>query len=222
VLPPPPSTHTLDAPSAKSCGSGRERLGLNDAGYQVYQSNYNIFLEQFNPDSTSYGAWRAGPEDEIFGRYGRSVPVPTAEERTKDVAATGMAFKVLGGVFDAHTSDVFGRVVFLRTKTTAASTSADFVVSYSTTAASVSGSTTAAAKCTSKDITSAKDDGEHWIEVQFPISVSGGGQFGGGGCSGADVVISQPGSEKERIVFNLIEISKEDFAFRLSQWMERQ
>lgn len=195
----------LDAPSNSSCGTSRKRGGLNDAGYQLCPGNYNNFLEQIDADTTSYGAWRAGPKDEIFGRYGRST-------------SKGMAFKVVGGVFDTHTSSaVYARVVFLRTKRSASSSSADFVVSYSTTSSDAgSGS-----KCTSKKISSAKDEEEHWVEVQFPIAtmVGSGGHFGGGGCdNGADVVIAQPRAEAERIVFNLLEISKENFTFRMTKW----
>lgn len=199
----------LDALSNISCGSGRHRVGLNDAGYQVYPGNYHGFLQQLAPDSTSYGAWRVGPEDELFGRYGRSIMA----------MGTEMEFKVVGNVFDAHVGDVHARVVFFRTKSSAASTLADFVVSYSITAAD-----STAATCVSKTISSTKDAEEHWVEVQFTIAIGGGGgRFGGGGCGsggGADVTIAQPGPEADRIVFNLLEISKDDFDFRLSPWQE--
>jgi hypothetical protein len=205
----------LDAPSSSSCGTVRHRGGLNDAGYQLYPGNYHNFLEQIDADTTSYGAWRAGPAEEIFGRYGRSVAA----------ASKGMAFKVVGGVFDAHAGGVYARIVFLRTKSSASSTSADFVLSYSTTSAAADAADAAdaaaagGAKCTSKAISSKKDGEEHWAEVRLPIAVGGGGHFGGGGCdNGADVVIAQPGAEAERIVFNLLEISKEDFAFRMTKW----
>ena len=111
----------------------------------------------------------------------------------------------------------YARVVFLRSKGSASATSADFVVSYSTT----TGAQGEAGKCASKTISLAKDAVEHWVEVQFPIGLNGG-RFGGGGCGGGvDVVVAQPGAEAERIVFNLIEISKNDFAFRLSPWLVR-
>ena len=58
----------LDAPSSDGCGSGRLRAGLNDAGWRVHRGNYAVFLEQVDPITTSVGAWRAGPEDEIFVR----------------------------------------------------------------------------------------------------------------------------------------------------------
>ena len=34
----------------------------------MHRGNYAVFLEQVDPITTSVGAWRAGPEDEIFVR----------------------------------------------------------------------------------------------------------------------------------------------------------
>ena len=201
----------LDAPSNKSCGSGRRRLGLNDAGYQVYPGNYNGFLRQRDADASSYGAWRIGPREEIFGRYGRSV-VPSS---------AGMAFEVLGGVFGDYEGDVHVRVVFFRPERTASSASADFVVAYSTTS-TLSGGADRASKCVSKAISTAKDGEGHWVEARFTVALDTHERFGGGAChNGADVVIDEPGTGAERIVFNLIEISKRTFTVQLSPWLIR-
>lgn len=193
----------LDAPSGKGCGSGRKRLGLNDAGYQVFPGNYHGFLEQRDADGTSYGAWRVGPEEEIFGRYGRSVASSGA----------GMAFEVVGGVFDNHVGGVYVRVVFFRAKVSASSSSANFTVSFSITSASRD-----ASKCSSKFVSVPKDGQEHWVEARFRVAISAGERFGGGACNGVDVVVGQTGNA-ERIVFNLLEIAKNNFSAQLSPWL---
>ena len=200
----------LDAPSNKSCGSGRRRLGLNDAGYQVYPGNYHSFLKQRDAEASSYGAWRVGPEDEIFGRYGRSV----------SSASAALAFEVLGGVFDDHNGAVYVRVVFYRAERSALATSSAFVVSYATTSEGDADRSTS--KCNSKPISTEKGGEGHWVEARFTVALDNHERFGGGGCNnGADLAITEPdaSAEGERIVFNLVEVSKEDFTFQLSPWL---
>ena len=227
----------LDAPSSKGCGSGRKRLGLNDAGYRVYPGNYHGFLRQLDIHGSSYGAWRVGPHEEMFGRYGRSVS-PSSE---------GMAFQVVGGVFEEHEGDVHVRVVFFHS---AQSTSSGFVVSYSTTTTTTTGGSAGAdraSNCVSKTVSTDKHAG-HWVEARFTVSLSTHERFGGGAChKGADAVIAEPNthvnpdpnthlnsdpnthpnsdpnthlnSDVERTVFNLVEISKDAFGSQLSPWL---
>ena len=118
----------LDAPDTKGCGSGRGRGGLNDVGYRVVPGNYHNYLEQIDADATTVGAWRIGPEDELFGRYGRSLlpAAPSTSGSGSGSGSTGMAFRVTGGVFGGHTGHVFARVVFFRGSAPAA-----FTFSYS-------------------------------------------------------------------------------------------
>lgn len=44
---------------------------LNDVGWEIYTGNYELFLEQLEPASTSVGFWRVGPKDQPYGRYAR-------------------------------------------------------------------------------------------------------------------------------------------------------
>ena len=49
----------------------------------MHRGNYAVFLEQVDPITTSVGAWRAGPEDEIFVRSIRLTSlIPFAFEST--------------------------------------------------------------------------------------------------------------------------------------------
>ena len=109
----------FQAPSA--CGCGRKKtphktangsvvsVGLNDACYRVWPGNYERFLTQLDVDSTSFGVWRVGPKDEIFGRYARVVA-------QKAGSSTGtLFFKVTDNVFES-TSAAYARVgIFQRT-----------------------------------------------------------------------------------------------------------
>jgi len=49
--------------------------GLNDVGEQVFRGNYERFLTQINPDSTSVGLWRVGGPvtntSSVYGRFAR-------------------------------------------------------------------------------------------------------------------------------------------------------
>ena len=49
----------------------RSLQALNDVGWEIYAGNYEMFLEQIEPDSTSVGHWRVGPAEQPYGRYAR-------------------------------------------------------------------------------------------------------------------------------------------------------
>eukprot|EP00937_MAST-01D_sp_MAST-1D-sp2_P000672 g672.t1 len=205
----------LDAPGTKGCGSGRLRGGLNDAGYRVVPGNYHNYLEQIDADTTTVGAWRIGPKDELFGRYGRSL-LPGAASILGS-GSSGMAFRVTGGVFSGHSGNVFARIVFFRGSAPAA-----FTLSYSSTA---SGSTGGKATCVAKPFASTEAaNAGHWVELRLTLPAS---DLGGSGCDGgADIVLSHQQEEmgdtarSERIVFNLVEFAKQKFSFALSPWIE--
>ena len=46
--------------------------GLNDCVWDVIDRNYRRFITQYQPNQTSVGLWRVGPEDEPYGRFARS------------------------------------------------------------------------------------------------------------------------------------------------------
>lgn len=184
-----------DAPTAKGCGCARKGpTGLNDACYDVWPGNYNMFLEQLEPLSTSVGVWRAGPPTEIFGRYGR-------------VAAKGtMSFAVRGGVFTtsaarAGAAAAYARVVFLDDVPGGAWRLAHSSKGGCTQSAAVVGTGSG-----------------HWVEARFELKRAA---LGAGACPNcADVVLTQQGSAEggRPTVFNLVEVSKTPFNFELSPW----
>lgn len=179
----------LDAPTSDGCGSGRQRAGLNDAGWRVHRGNYAMFLEQVDPDETSVGAWRAGPGDEIFGRYGR-----TAKRNTGSLHFNLQPGIITGG-------QAFARVVFLDAAKGA---------SFKLTMAAAGG----ASECGATAVVTGKGSG-HWVEARLPLTALAATQDA---CDqGQGLVLTQL-SGKERIVFNLLEVSKAEFKFALSPW----
>jgi hypothetical protein len=44
---------------------------LNDVGWRIYPGNYQLWLYQIDPDTTSQGLWRVGPKDQPYGRFAR-------------------------------------------------------------------------------------------------------------------------------------------------------
>ena len=44
---------------------------LNDVGWRIYSGNYQMWLYQLDPDTTSQGLWRVGPKDQPYGRFAR-------------------------------------------------------------------------------------------------------------------------------------------------------
>ena len=53
----------------------REQVGLNDVGEEIFRGNYERFLSQIDPDTTSVGLWRVGGEvtssSSVYGRFAR-------------------------------------------------------------------------------------------------------------------------------------------------------
>ncbi|MEO7522724.1 MAG: hypothetical protein ABIT58_01445 [Ferruginibacter sp.] len=45
---------------------------FDDFGADLVPGNYNKFLDQYSPNTTSRGRWRIGPVDQPFGRFARS------------------------------------------------------------------------------------------------------------------------------------------------------
>jgi len=44
---------------------------LNDVGWRIYPGNYQMWLYQKDPNETSQGLWRVGPQDQAYGRFAR-------------------------------------------------------------------------------------------------------------------------------------------------------
>jgi len=52
--------------------NNRRSKAINDVGYDLFDGNYEVFLNQLSPNQTSIGWWNIGPEDEPYGRFARS------------------------------------------------------------------------------------------------------------------------------------------------------
>lgn len=50
----------------------RKRQDYNDVGWNILDGNYCRFIEQIDPEGTSYGWWHKGPEKSVFSRFARS------------------------------------------------------------------------------------------------------------------------------------------------------
>jgi hypothetical protein len=189
-----------DMPSTQGCGCGRKnsnaQLGLNDACYQVQPENYARFFTQLDTDSTSLGVWRVGPQDEIFGRYGR-------------VATPAMSFAVTDGVFGTAPKTVYARVVFFNTG------ERKWRLAYSSSRG-----------CSSTDYVDGSTNNTnvgHWLEARFVLdsAMLGSGSCGTGSTTGADIIVddgSTSNAPGAPTVFNLVEVSKVVFDFVLSPW----
>lgn len=62
-------------PSAAYLPIDRSRDGdaySNDYNFDSIPDNYNLFITQYSPNTTSKGVWRTGESTSMYGRYGRS------------------------------------------------------------------------------------------------------------------------------------------------------
>ncbi len=50
----------------------RKRQDYNDVGWEILDGNYYRFIQQIEPESTSYGWWHKGPKESIYSRFARS------------------------------------------------------------------------------------------------------------------------------------------------------
>jgi hypothetical protein len=50
----------------------RKRQDYNDVGWEILDGNYERFIEQIDPERTSYGWWHKGPEKSVYSRFARS------------------------------------------------------------------------------------------------------------------------------------------------------
>ena len=194
-----------DAASDNGCGCVRNypKLGLNDACFEVWPGNYGALLEQIAPLETSVGAWRAGPKDEIFGRYGR-------------MAKGGeMAFRTLYNVFgDAERGKTaFARVVYLADTGKAGK----FELKYST-----SGGHCVSAGSVRAEGHNASNAG-HWVEARFELPDADLGAIAPTGCrtqggARANLVVETAAAAHKPTVFSTVEVSKTAWGFDLSPW----
>jgi hypothetical protein len=54
--------------------------GLNDVGYKIYTGNYQMWMSQINPQGTSQGLWRVGPQTQMYGRFARRFDHATGKD----------------------------------------------------------------------------------------------------------------------------------------------
>ena len=178
-----------------------------------------MFLEQVAPDTTSVGAWRAGPSDEIFGRYGRSA-IRTETGQADGIGGySSLKFLVADGAVlfaSGSGSGIQARVVYLDT-TAGASFKLELAASSSATAC-----TGASARAVSRVVTG-KGTG-HWVEARVPLADEGSappscGVAAVAAAVGRELLLTQL-SGSEAVVFNLVELSREGFGFALSPWVD--
>jgi len=196
----PPKLDVAPA-GAVGCDAGRTGLvALQDAGYQVYPGNYAQFLEQLEPEATSLGAWRIGPKDEIFGRYGRSALAKGSDDGT----AASLLFRVTEGVFSDHEGPLYARVVFFDAGDAGRQS---WMLRFSSSHG-----------CSDTQKIEGKGSG-HWVEARFELQgASFSGILSNSKCpKGSDVTITDLSpAMSSAVVFNLIELSKVPFEFELT------
>lgn len=82
-----------DPPKATGGGMlNRKRDDYNDVGWGILPGNYERFLTQIDPDETSVGWWRRGPEQHINSRFARGFEAKTGK--------TAMRFRLDKDFFD--------------------------------------------------------------------------------------------------------------------------
>lgn len=67
----------------KAIGGGmvnRKRQDYNDVGWGIDDGNYQRFLSQIDPESTSVGWWHKGPEKSVYSRFARSTDVKNGKK----------------------------------------------------------------------------------------------------------------------------------------------
>lgn len=52
-------------------GNKTSWTAMNDIGWRIYAGNYQMWLYQKDPNETSQGLWRVGPQDQEYGRFAR-------------------------------------------------------------------------------------------------------------------------------------------------------
>ena len=50
----------------------RKRMDYNDVGWEILDGNYSRFIDQIDPEGTSYGWWHKGPKESVYSRFARS------------------------------------------------------------------------------------------------------------------------------------------------------
>lgn len=67
--------------------------GMDDVGFQIHAGNFELYLQQIDPNGTSQGLWRVGPRDQPYGRFARRFDHASGKD--------AMHFRVEKGFFDA-------------------------------------------------------------------------------------------------------------------------
>ena len=76
-----------------------------DFGVHMIPGNYNLWLTQVEPHTTSVGVYRTGAKDQMFGRFGRRFAAADGKDR--------LTFAVDPGLVDEHTHAARVLVTFL-------------------------------------------------------------------------------------------------------------
>ncbi len=57
--------------SESGCTPRTNWEAMDDVAWQIYQGNYELYLRQHDPNGTSQGLWRQGPQSQPYGRFAR-------------------------------------------------------------------------------------------------------------------------------------------------------
>ena len=209
-----PPRNDLPAPSA--CGCGRKKtphktangsvvsVGLNDACYRVWPGNYERFLTQLDVDSTSFGVWRVGPKDEIFGRYARVVA-----QKAGSSTGTLFFFKVTDNVFESI-SAAYARVVYFNEQGSDRSWSLWY---------SKKGGKCVTAGSVTNGAGNQSNIG-HWVEARFQLKDAELGTGHGSCQGGADITVVDSTNSLPAKAEAVVESTEKSACSSRSQWNE--
>jgi len=154
----------------------RKRMDYNDVGWEILDGNYCRFIEQIDPEGTSYGWWHKGPKESVYSRFARSTDLSKGNTFYFDV---NDACK-----FDG---EIAIHLVWLDEG------KAQWQLKYN-----------AADSPEKIAFTSRNSDTGEWKEETILIKDA---KFSNSGAMSSDIVLENL-SEKEALVFHLIEIEK--------------
>ena len=67
----------------KAIGGGminRKRQDYNDVGWGIHDGNYQRFITQIDPESTSNGWWHKDPANSVYSRFARSIKTDNTDK----------------------------------------------------------------------------------------------------------------------------------------------
>jgi len=73
---------------------------MNDVGWNIEAGNYRRYLTQYDPNGTSQGYWRVGPQDQPYGRFARGFDAAGGKNAMYfDIEDRFFGGKPLGGAY---------------------------------------------------------------------------------------------------------------------------